>query len=127
MSNQAYLIVSYFVVVALCAGLGFSAYLWLRKPVEDIVASLAHENFGKMIRRGFPLSTVFFALSWCLSVNYYGCEGKKYNDIVKDRSYITSKNTEQLSQALQGVIWSVGLWSAILPIALRARRKRTSR
>ncbi len=126
MSNNTYLIVSYFVVIGLCAGLGIAAYLWLRKPAEGIAGSLPQENFRMMIRRAFPLSTVLFALSWCFSVNYYGCEGKKYNDIVKDRSYITSKNAEQLSEALKGVIWSVTLWSAIFAIALRTTRRRNS-
>ncbi|HKW64686.1 MAG TPA: hypothetical protein VJN89_19190 [Candidatus Acidoferrum sp.] len=126
MSNEAYLIVSYSLVVPLCAALAIAAYLWLRNPAEGIAVSLPHEGLRKTIRRAFPLSTVLFALSWCLSVSYYGCSQKKYDDIVKDRSYITSKNTEQVSEALQGVIWSVALWSAIFAIALRATRGRSS-
>lgn len=65
-------------------------------------------------------------MSSCLSVSYYGCAQKKYDEIVKDRSYITQKNAEQLSEALQGVIWSVALWSAIFAIALRTARRRDS-
>lgn len=126
MSNETYLIVSYFVVVALCAGLGIAAYLWLRRPAEGIAGSMPHENLRKIIRRAFPLSTVFFALSWCLSVNFYGCEQKKYHEIVNDRSYITTKNAEQVSEALRGIIWSVALWSAFFAIALRTTRRRRS-
>lgn len=126
MSNETYLIVSYFAVVALCAGLAAAAYLWLRKPAEGIASSLAHESLRKMIRKAFPLGTVFFALAWCLSVNYYGCEQKKYQEIVNDRSYITKKNAEQVSEALQGIIWGVALWSAFFAIALRTTRGRSS-
>jgi len=59
-------------------------------------------------------------------VNYYGCEQKEYNEILNDRSYITKKNAEQLSKALEGVIWGLALWSVILAVALRASRRRGS-
>ena len=68
-----------------------------------------------------------FVLAEGLSVNYYGCEQKKYQEIVNDRSYITGKNAEQLSKALQGVVWSVGLWSTLFAIALRTARRHTSK
>lgn len=126
MSNEAYLIVSYFLTVAICAGFGIAAYLWLRKPAEGVASSLPQESLRKIVKRSFPLSMVLFALSWCLSVNYYGCEQKKYHDIVNDRSYVATKNAEQVSEALQGVIWSVALWSAFFAIALRVARGRRS-
>jgi len=126
MSDDTYLIASYFAVVALCAGFGVAACLWLRKPAEGIAVSLPQQNLRKIVRRAFPLSTLLFALSWCLSVKYYGCSQKKYDEIVKDRSYITSKNAEQMSEALQGVIWSLALWSVIFAIVLRTTRGRGS-
>ena len=126
MSNETYLIVSYFGAVALCSGLGIAAYLWLRRPAEGIAGALPYENLRKIIRRGFPPSTILFALSWCLSVNYYGCGQRKYSEIVNDRSYIAKKNAEQVSEAMQGIIWSVALWSGVFAIALRATRGRSS-
>ena len=127
MSNETYLIVSYFVAVAICAGLAIAAYLWLRPSAKGIAGSLPHETFGKTFQRAFPFSMILFVLSWCLSVNYYGCEQKKYHEIVSDRSYITKKNTEQVSEALQGVIWNVALWSALFAIALRTARRPSSK
>ena len=59
-------------------------------------------------------------------MNYYGCEQKEHNEILNDRSYITKKNAEQLSKALEGVIWGLALWSVILAVALRASRRRGS-
>ena len=126
MSNEAYLIVSYSGAVALCLGLGLAAYFWLRRPIQGVTDSLPQKNWRQIIRRGFPLSTILFALSWCLSVNYYGCEQKKYNEIVNDRSYIAKKNAEQVSEAMQGIIWSVALWSGVFAIALRATCGRSS-
>jgi len=125
MSNETYLIAAYFVVGAICLGISVAAYLWLRGPMQGIANSLPYQNWGKVIGKGFPLSMVLFVLSACLSVSYYGgCEQKKYNEIVNDRSYITTKNAEQVSAGLYGVIWSVGLWSVILAVALRASRGR---
>jgi hypothetical protein len=126
MNNEAYLIISYFASGVLCLGLGLAAYLWLRRPLQGVADSLPQKNSRQIIRKGFPLSTILFVLSACFSVNYYGCEQKKYNEILKDRSYITSKNAEQISEALKGIIWAVTLWSAILAVALRASRRRSS-
>lgn len=126
MSNEAYLIVSYFAAGMVCVGLGFAAYIWLGRPLQGIADSLPQKNWSRIIRRAFPLSTMLFVLSGCLSVDYYGCGERKYNEIVNDRSYINEKNAEQLSEALNGVIWSTGLWSAVLAVALGAARRRGS-
>lgn len=67
---------------------------------------------------------VLFVLAEGLSVNYYGCAKKKYHEIENDRSYIMQKNAEQVSKALEGVIWSVALWSALFAIGLRTARRR---
>ncbi len=110
MSNEAYLIVSYFGAGVICLGLVLAAYFWLRRPIQGVADSLPQKNWRQIIRRGFPLSTILFVLSGCLSVSYYGCgheEYGNYNEILNDRSYITKKNAEQLSKALEGVIWSV--------------------
>jgi hypothetical protein len=123
MSNETYLIAAYFVVSAICLAISVAAYRWLRRPMQATADSLLRENWGKIIRRGFPLSMVLFVLCACLSVSYYGCEGKEYSDIVKDRSYITAKNAEQISKSLDAVVRSVALWSVILAVALRASRR----
>lgn len=126
MSDETYLIVSYFVAGGLCLGIALVAYTWLRKPVTGITDTLPQENWKRIIRRAFPLSTILFVLSSCLSVDYYGCNEKKYDEIVKDRSYITQKNAQQLSKGLQGVICSVAFWSVIFAIALHTTRRRSS-
>ena|SRR5882724_11856261 len=126
MSNEAYLIVSYFIVAVLCLLLGLAAYFWLRRPAEGIADSLPHEKWRKIIRKAFPLSTILFVLSSCLSVNYYGCQQKKYSEILNDRSYITAKNSEQIAQSLNAILWSVAVWSIVLAVALLRGRRRSS-
>lgn len=126
MSNEAYLIVSYFSVVVLCLVLSVAAYRWLRRPTDGIADSLPHEKWRKIIRKAFPLSTILLVLSSCLSVNYYGCQKKKYSEILNDRSYITAKNSEQISQSLNAIVWGVAVWSIILAVALLRGRRRSS-
>jgi hypothetical protein len=126
MSNEAYLIVSYFGAGVFCLLLSLAAYLWLRRPTEGIADSLLHKNWQKIIRKAFPLSTILFVLSSCLSVNYYGCQLKKYSEILNDRSYIAAKNAEQISQSLNAILWSVAVWSIILAVALLRGRRRSS-
>jgi hypothetical protein len=126
MSDQTYLIVSYFVACAVCIALGVVAYLWLRRPMQEVADSLRYESMKKAVRKGFPLSMILFVLSSAFSVNYYGCEQKKYDDIVKDRPYIVAKNSEEVSEALQAVIWTVGLWSVIFALTLRAARRNSA-
>lgn len=127
MNNETYLIVSYFGASVFCLAIGVLAYLRLRRPTEEIADSLPHKHWGRIIRKAFPLSMVLFVLAEALSVNYYGCEHKKYHEIVNDRSYVARKNAEQVSGPLQGVIWSVGLWSAFFGIALRTARRPSSK
>jgi hypothetical protein len=45
MSNETYLMVSYFVVGLICLGLGFAAYHWLRCPPHGIAAALSQRNW----------------------------------------------------------------------------------
>ena len=126
MSNDTYLVGSYFGVSAFCLASGVFAYLWLRRPTQEIADSLPHKNLAKIIRKAFPLTMVLFALAEGLSVDYTGCGQKEYRAIVSDRSYITQKNVEQVSDALEGIIENVILWSTLFAIALRTARRNGS-
>jgi hypothetical protein len=123
MSNETHLVVSYFSVGVVCLGIALLAYLWLRQPTMGIAHSLPQENWRKVIRKAFPLSTILFVLASCLSVNYYGCAQKNYDQIVSDRSYIAAKNSEQISESLDAVVWSVAVWSIVLAVGLRSTRR----
>ena len=121
MDNRTYLYVSYFVVAGVCFFLGLSACLWLRRPLEGIAGAMPQNNWGSLLKRAFPLSTILFVLSACLSVSYYGgCYAISYDKIVENRDYIISKSQEQISQSLNAIVWSVALWSVIILVCLLA-------
>jgi len=50
MSNERYLIVSYFFFAVVCSGMGVLAYLILRRPFERIVEAIA-EKRGALLKR----------------------------------------------------------------------------
>ena len=119
MDNKSYLNISYFAVTGVCLGLGWIAYLWLRRSLEGIAQALPPKGLADFLRRAFPLSTILFVLSACLSVNYYGgCNPLTYDKIVANGAYIISKNEEQISESLKAVALGVAMWGGIVVFAL---------
>jgi hypothetical protein len=119
MTNETYLIVSYFVAGLVCLALALIAYLWLRRPVNGIADMLPNRNWGRLLRKCFPFTTILFAFSTFLSVDYYGGCGKKpYKEIIENRSYLVDKNKEQVSQTLAAITLVVFLWGIIVLLGL---------
>ena len=124
MGNETYLTVSYFTVGLICFCLGLAAYLWLRRPLHAIFGALSQKSWGELLKRSFPLSLVLFALSSCLSVNYYGgCNPIPYKKIIEDRGYIVAKNQEQISKSLSAIAVGVSLWGFIVGLSLFVIRR----
>ncbi len=70
------------------------------------------------------MSMVLFAISACLSVNYYGgCNPVPFQKIVENRKYITTKNVEQISRALDSIVMNVSLWGGMVLLSLLAIRR----
>jgi len=121
MTNETYLVVSYFGAGALCLGLALAAYVWLRRSVNGIASALPQENWGKILRKSFPISTILFAFSSFLAVDYYGgCGQKPYADIIRERSYLVEMNQKQVSQTLLAILFAVSVWGVIILLSLFA-------
>jgi hypothetical protein len=127
MGNEEFLIVSYFLVGLFCACLGLAAYLWLRGPAERIFGALQREHWENVLKKSFPASVLLFALSGFMSVSYYGCENRKYNNIVSDRSYVISVNERQISETLSSIVLAVLPWTVIMLVSLLAIRREQMR
>ena len=102
MTNEQYLIVSYFCVAAISVAIGFAAYFWLRAPVRrGIAAALPMESGCEAyLSRLFPVGVILPGLLGFISVSYKGCNFQQYEKIVADRSYLVSKSQEQISAPL---------------------------
>ena len=123
MTNEQYLIVSYFCVVAISVVIGIAAYFWLRGPLHAIAAALPWSTPRELLVRLFPVGILLPALLGFVSVSYRGCNVEKYDQIVAKRGYLVSKSQEQISASLTHVVWAVFAWCAFIAIVLAVKRR----
>jgi hypothetical protein len=119
MTNERYLIASYFVGAALSAGLGTMVYLFLRRPFGDVAVAASGKRLSSMLKRLFPWGLLFPALLGFVSVSYQGCGRHTYEEIVQARSYLVEKNQEQLSSVLLYILVAVVFWDVIVLLILK--------
>jgi hypothetical protein len=123
MTNEQYLVVSYFCVAAIAVVIGLVAYFWLRAPLREVAAALPWKALRELLSRLFPVGIVLPALLGFISVSYRGCKLQEYEKIVADRSYLVSKSQEQISASLTHVVWAVFAWCALIAILLAIKRR----
>jgi hypothetical protein len=123
MTNEHYLVVSYFCVAATAVVVGFAAYCWLRAPLHEVAAALPWKALRALLLRLFPAGIVLPALLGFVSVSYRGCNRQEYEKIVADRSYLVSKGQEQISASLTHVVWAVFAWCALIATLVAIERR----
>jgi hypothetical protein len=122
MTNEHYLIVSYFLFGLVSLLLGVSAYCVLRRSFAVIAEAVAGLRVA-MLRRTLALSLALAAVLGFLSVSYRGC-GMSYEEILKERSYLVQKNQEQLQGAGNWIAGTVLVWGVVVVIGLVAVRRK---
>ena len=100
MSNEEYLITSYFVVGAFSIVVASLTYLWLRPTIHDLSQKLSGKYLSRILKKTLPLSLFFPALLGFCSVTFRSCSKDTYKEIIADRAYLVAKNQEQLSMTL---------------------------
>ncbi|MGC1415602.1 MAG: hypothetical protein WA817_09990 [Candidatus Acidiferrum sp.] len=123
MTNEQYLIVSYFCVALLSLAIGFGAYAWLRAPFHAVAKALPWKAVRELLVRLFPMGILLPALMGFITVRYIGCDVKNYAQVIARRPYLVSKNQEQISASLTYVIWAVCAWCAVVAILLAVKRR----
>ena len=126
MSNDHYLIVSYFGFCALTLGMGVAVYFVLRRPVERLADTLAGGVHNRMLRGILSTTLLLAAMAGFFGVSYTdtGCGRLKYADVVKNRSYLHETNRKQLHSSANWLLGAVFAWSAAgLVILIVAERK----
>jgi hypothetical protein len=121
MTNDRYLIVSYFAVAALAIAFAWATWLYLRRSFGRIINTLPMGNLSQILKAMFPAGLFLPAFLGFVSVSYHGC-GKSYEEIVKDRSYLIQKNQEQISSILLWIAAAILFWNLIILFALRFAR-----
>jgi len=123
MTNEQFLIASYFFVAAISLLIGFAAYVWLRAPLMGIAAALPWKAVRDFLARLFPAGILLPALLGFISVSYRGCKVQEYEKIIADRSYLVSKSQEQVTASLTHVFWAVFAWSVLIAILMGVKRR----
>ena len=124
MTNDQYLIVSYFVCAAISVAAGILVYLYLRRPFAAVADAASGKHLPSLLKRLLPCGLVFPALLGFLSVTYQSCNRTTYTEIVESRSYLVTKNHEQISAILFYVLVAVLFWNLIALLILRSARER---
>ena|SRR5690349_7841426 len=124
MTNERYLIVSYFVVAVLAVAFAWATWLYLRRSFWGITQTLSEGYFSRILKAMFPAGLFFPALLGFVSFSYLSC-GKSYEEIVKDRYYLIHKNQEQISYILLWIAGALLFWDLIIVLALRFARTRS--
>jgi hypothetical protein len=122
MTNEHYLIVSYFLVGFLSLGIGVAANRMLRRPFAIIAEAVAGKD-SVLLKRPLALSLALGAVLGFLSVSYRAC-GMSYEEIVKDRSYLVQVNRQQLQRAADWIVYAVFAWAFLVVILLGVWRRR---
>jgi hypothetical protein len=122
MSNEQYLIVSYFFVAVLSIVIGMAAYAFLRRPLAGLARAFPNRHLGSVLKRLFPAGLMLPALAGFLSVSYQSCH-QSYESIIADRSYLVGKNQEQLSAICLFLMLAVLVWGIVVLLSLLTRPK----
>jgi hypothetical protein len=121
-TNEQYLIVSYFAVAGGGVALAILTALVLVGPLgralQDAVAPLA-----QILRRALPAWLILAAILGFLSVSYFDCAHKTYEDIVKDKSYLVGKNFEQGAQVCRYAAVALAAYAVALGLAIFAHAR----
>lgn len=123
MSNEQYLIVSYFAVGLACAGLAFATFKFLWQSFAALTSAIPGGRLGSVFRKLFLAGIVLASMAGFFSVSFRSCGKQSYQAIVQDRSYLVAKNQEQLGTSLSRMAAALLVWGLILAVAFLAKRR----
>ena len=122
MSNEQYLIVSYFFVGVLSIVIAMAAYAFLRRPLAGLAGAFPNRNLASVLKKLFPAGLVLPALAGFLSVSYQSCH-QSYESIIADRSYLVGKNQQQISAICFFLMLAVLGWGVVVVLSLVTQPK----
>ena len=119
MTNEQYLIASYFVCAALSMALGILVYLFLRRSFGGVADLASGKRLPSILKGLLPCGLLFPTLLGFFSVSYRGCNRTTYEEIVQSRTYLVEKNQEQISSVLVSILIAVLFWDVVLFLILK--------
>jgi hypothetical protein len=113
MTNEQYLLVSYFTAGLLSFAFALATYLLLRHSFIGVTQAV-RGKLSIILRRLFFIGIILPALVGFFSVSFRSCSKETYVQIIADRSYLVAKNQEQLSTSLSYIVIALLLWGLII-------------
>lgn len=128
MTNEQYLITSYFAVAVGAVVLALLTWLILRRLVREIADQTGRRGLAVFLCRILPTVLVLMALSGFCSVIFYNAcsHHETYAQIVADRAYLEGKTCEQVAAVTNWLIAVVFVWGFVMLIILIAVERQRS-
>jgi hypothetical protein len=117
MTNEQYLITSYFIVAGGSVVAGAVTALILRGPLRKAVAWIA-APVGRFLGRGFVAWILLAAMLGFLSVSYSDCSHGTYQSIVQDPEHMVKVTHSQVSAIFQYLLIALMAYSLGLAVML---------
>ena len=126
MSNDHYLIFSYFAGFALSLALAALTYRLLRQPFGRIAEAALTHSQRVFLKTALPVALTLGATVSFLSVSYtfHACHTYTYKDVVKERSYLHKKNREQLAGTSVTMAQAIVMFSVVALICLVVMKRK---
>jgi len=123
MSNDQYLTVSYFAVAGAGVLASVGIALVLRKPLRGAMEACA-TPLGRILRRAMPAWLILAVLLGFLSVTYFDCSHRSYEEVVADRAHLVSKTCEHGSAMSLYVAGGLALFSLVVGLCVFAHARK---
>ena len=117
MTNEQYLIVSYFIVAGGSVVAGAVTALVLRGPLRKTVAWIS-APVGRFLGRSFVAWILLAAMLAFLSVSYFDCRHDTYKSIVQDRDHMVQVTHNQVMTIFQWLLIALMAYSLGLAVML---------
>ncbi|MDY6913235.1 MAG: hypothetical protein SVT52_02090 [Planctomycetota bacterium] len=115
MTNEQYIVVSYFTAVGGGIVLAIVTAMIMRGPLRRAVGGVL-SPLGRLMRRVLPAWLVLFVLLAFTMVSYFDCSHHSYQDIVKDRPHMINVTRTQSQYML--ICLGLALLTYVLVLAV---------
>ncbi len=127
MSNETYLVVSYFLVGAVSLCLGVAIYRVFRKPFAAIAEAATGRLHSRFLTRALGIFMTLAAVLGFLSVSYNQKGCMSYEQVIKNRYFLEQNSREQLQGTANWMVAAIFIWCVVVLICVVAWRRHSAK